>query len=198
MVAFSAPFIQETTLNDPWIIYHSMEDTNEDQHPFTFPGEKNLLKGSLPQHFTPKDITIKKYTAQAKSSTAMMDVCNKIDRKLESYGISENKRQNFVIALAEAINNAQEHGCQFAEKKKVTIHFYNLGDKYYLAGVENKGKPIDVEKIRELLLKNTSLQNGVKRGRGFLLMMKTVDVLFVSSNETQTEVFLGIAADSEL
>lgn len=197
MTAINASVLLKKTIYDTWLSYMGLKKTNANYYPFSFSGDNYLLKGNIPSQRSTENITVKKYTALANSSTSMIKVCRKIEKELELCGVSENKNQNFSIALTEAINNAQEHGYSFAKNKKVSIHFYNISDKYYLARIVNKGNPINIARIRELLLQNEPLQKGIKRGRGFLLMMKTVDILFISSNPAQTEVFLGIEADSE-
>ena len=157
-----------------------------------------FLKGNLQKlydstyHLGIKDFSLTKFSVNAYSVNDMIETCDKIDRKLENCSVPKDKRQNFGIALVEAINNAQEHGCQFGFNKKVYVHLFNIACNYFIAGVESKGNPIDISKVRKLLDENQPLQPGAKRGRGFILMKNTVDLLFISHHKLNTEIFLGI------
>ena len=72
------------------------------------------------------------------------------------------------------------------------IYFLKINNGYFLVGVESKGKPIPLNKIKKLLRGNHILKPGITRGRGYVLMNKTVDVIYVSHYGICTEVFLGI------
>jgi anti-sigma regulatory factor (Ser/Thr protein kinase) len=157
-----------------------------------------LLKGDLkkieklPQTKKPEDITVDKYEVNAGSVYDLLWICNQIDYKLKICGVSTNKRQNLIIALVETINNAQQHGYKFAKDKIVVINLFKIGEDYLWIGVESMGEPIPLDKITSLLNENNPLKIGVRSGRGYILVNKSVDVLYVSHYEFYTEVFLGI------
>ncbi len=56
------------------------------------------------------DITLTQFTVNAGSVKDLLQIIDQIEGKLETYRIPVDKRINFVIALVEAINNAQKHG----------------------------------------------------------------------------------------
>jgi anti-sigma regulatory factor (Ser/Thr protein kinase) len=163
----------------------------------------NLIKGDLKKLETfhraiiPEDITINKYYVNAYSVNDLMRISNQIEIKLELYGVPANKRQKFIIALVEAINNAQQHGYQFAKDKMVVINLFKIGNGYIVIGIESIGEPISMNKINRFLKEDNPLKIGVRTGRGFILMKKLVDVLYVSHYEFSTEIFIGIYKNNE-
>ena len=119
---------------------------------------------------------IYKFNINASSVNDLVRISNQIERKLETYGVPVNKRQNLIIALIEAINNAQQHGYQFAKDKMVVINLFKIGNDYFLIGIESMGKPIPMNKINTLLNENNPLIIGARTGRGYILMKNSVDI----------------------
>jgi len=162
-----------------------------------------LIKGDLkkieelPRAIRPEDITIDKFNVNASSVSDLLRISNRIECKLETYGVPVNKRQNLIIALIEAINNAQQHGFQFAKDKMVVINLFKISNNYFLIGIESMGEPIPLNKINTLLNENNPLIIGARTGRGYILMKNSVDVLYVSHYNFYTEVFLGIFKENE-
>lgn len=159
---------------------------------------QGLIKGDLekieklPRTIRTEDITLSQFTINAGSVKDLLQISDQIEYKLKTYRIPADKRINFVIALVEAINNAQEHGYQFAQNKVVAINLINIGNDYILVGIESTGEPIPMNRIKNLLNENNPLKIGKRNGRGYILMKKSVDVLYVSHYKFYTEVFLGI------
>lgn len=166
------------------------------------PHLKDLIKGDLekieksPETKSTEDIKLNKFTVNAGSVKDLLQICDQIECKLEKYRIPINKRINFVIALVEAINNAQKHGYQLARNKIVAINLFTIGNDYILAGIESMGEPIPMDKIKSLLNENNPLKIGIRTGRGYILMKNSVDVLYVSHYKCYTEVFLGIIMEN--
>ena len=164
---------------------------------------KGLIQGDLekieqlPQTIRTEDITLSKFTVNAGSVKDLLQISDQIECKLETFRIPVNKRINFVIALVEAINNAQKHGYQFARNKIVAINLFTIGNDYILAGIESIGEPIPMDKINSLLNENNPLKIGTRNGRGYILMKNSVDVLYVSHYKCYTEVFLGIIIEND-
>ena len=157
-----------------------------------------LIKGDLekieklPRTIRTEDITFSQFTVNADSVKDLLQISDQIECKLETCRIPVDKRINLVIALVEAINNAQQHGYQFAQNKIVAINLINIGNDYILVGIESTGEPIPMNKIKNLLNENNPLKTGAPNGRGYILMKNSVDVLYVSHYKFYTEVFLGI------
>ncbi len=163
-----------------------------------------LIKGDFkeikksPQTIRLEDIKINKFTVNASSVNDLVQISNQIECKLKSYGIQADKIQSLIIALVEAINNAQQHGYLFAKDKIVVINLFKINDAYFWLGVESMGEPIPLKKIISLLNENNPLKSGARSGRGYILMKNAVDVLYVSHYEFYTEVFLGIFKEKDM
>jgi len=138
------------------------------------------------------NIVFHNYRVNAASAKDMINVCDQIDSELIKMAVGDPKRQNFTIALIEAINNAQEHGYQFNKDKNVIVNLLKTSNSYLLVGIESRGQPIQLRMIKGLLQEDHILKPGTTRGRGFILMKKSVDVLYISHFGVFTEVFLGI------
>jgi anti-sigma regulatory factor (Ser/Thr protein kinase) len=162
-----------------------------------------LIKGdlkkieNLARTVRPEDITVSKLNVMANSVNDLQRISNQIECELETYSMPATTRINLIIALVEAINNAQKHCYQFAPNKRVVINLFNIGHDYFLVGIESIGKPIPMDKIRRLLKENNPLKIGACNGRGYILMKNSVDVLYVSHYEFYTEVYLGIFMENE-
>jgi anti-sigma regulatory factor (Ser/Thr protein kinase) len=162
-----------------------------------------LIKGDLEKTVDLKrtvntdDIIMERFTVHAGSVNELLRVIEQIECKLEFIQIPLNKRINFVIALVEAINNAQKHGFQFAPDKIVAINLFKIGDYFIIAGIESMGDPIPLGKINMLLNENDPLKMGERSGRGYIIMKNSVDVLYVSHYQFNTEVFLGILLEKD-
>ena len=175
---------------------------------FTLPNQQTnmngLIKGDLkkmekfPGTIRPEDITVNKFYVNAGSANDLVRISNQIECKLKSYGIQADKIQSLIIALVEAINNAQQHGYLFAKDKIVVINLFKINDAYFWLGVESMGEPIPLKKIISLLNENNPLKSGARSGRGYILMKNAVDVLYVSHYEFYTEVFLGIFKEKDM
>jgi len=162
-----------------------------------------LLKGDLTKLDNPaetrgpEDIALMNFWVNAGSGKDLFRICNQIEEILENYSIPADKRVNFLIALIEAINNAQEHGYQFSRNKIVAVNLFMIGNDYILIGIESVGEPIPMDKIKRLLKEDNPLKIGRRNGRGYILMKNSVDVLYVSHYKFYTEVFLGIFKEKD-
>jgi anti-sigma regulatory factor (Ser/Thr protein kinase) len=177
---------------------------NNYNHPNQDTIVNELIKGDLKKienstrKIRPEDITFDKFNVNAGSVDDLVRISNRIECKLKTYGVPTNKIQNLIIALGEAVNNAQQHGYQFAKDKMVVINLFKIGDNYFWVGIENTGEPIALSKIKSLLNENNPLKIGARSGRGYILMNNLVDVLYVSHYKLYTEVFLGIFKLNEM
>lgn len=166
--------------------------------------KSDLLKGELsniqklPELSNIEDVSRYHFQVRANSTQDIERTCNEIDLILKEFNISKAKRVDFCIALIEAINNAQQHGYQFAENKNINVNLFKIGNNYFLVGINSVGQPIPLNKVRELLRQDQVLKPGITTGRGFTLMSKTVDVVYVSHFSIYTEIFLGIINDKEI
>jgi anti-sigma regulatory factor (Ser/Thr protein kinase) len=164
---------------------------------------QGLIKGDLekieklPRTVRTEDITLSQFAVNAGSVKDLLQISDQIESKLKTYRIPIDKRINFIIALVEAINNAQKHGYQFAQNKVVAINLINIGNDYILVGIESMGEPIPMNKIKNLLNENNPLKIGTRNGRGYILMKNSVDVLYISHYKFYTEVFLGIFKEND-
>ena len=164
---------------------------------------QGLIKGDLekieklPRTVRTEDITLSQFAVNAGSVKDLLQISDQIESKLKTYRIPIDKRINFIIALVEAINNAQKHGYQFAQNKVVAINLINIGNDYILVGIESTGEPIPMNKIKNLLNENNPLKIGTRNGRGYILMKNSVDVLYISHYKFYTEVFLGIFKEND-
>ena len=164
---------------------------------------QGLIKGDLekieklPRTVRTEDITLSQFAVNAGSVKDLLQISDQIESKLKTYRIPIDKRINFIIALVEAINNAQKHGYQFAQNKVVAINLINIGNDYIWVGIESMGEPIPMNKIKNLLNENNPLKIGTRNGRGYILMKNSVDVLYISHYKFYTEVFLGIFKEND-
>ena len=109
---------------------------------------KGLIKGDfkilekLPEPVRTEEITFDEFEVNADSVNDLLQISDQIEFKLETYRIPVHKRINFVIALVEAINNAQKHGYRFAQNKIIAINLFTIANDYIMVGIESIGEPI--------------------------------------------------------
>jgi anti-sigma regulatory factor (Ser/Thr protein kinase) len=113
-------------------------------------------------------------------------------------GLSEKCVNNFVFAVVEAIQNAQEHGYKWQKyDSKGNINSIVIGGiftpKYDVMGISSKGT-IDIDKIKKLISENETIRY-TPRGRGFYFMVKICDVVYPHQDEGYMEILLILMKD---
>jgi anti-sigma regulatory factor (Ser/Thr protein kinase) len=133
------------------------------------------------------------YIVNASSQKSLIETIESIEKKLLEKNISPESVNEAVIAVSEIIQNAQEHSCKFSPNKKIYVSVLAT-PKYFLAGVGNKGKALNISKTRELLDKYDSASTA-PRGRGFEMIRRTTDIIYVPQLGRYSETIIGKIID---
>ncbi len=129
------------------------------------------------------------YTVNASSQKELIHTLESIEKKLLEKNTNQKSVNETLIAVSEIIQNAQEHSCKFSPEKDIYVSILTT-PKYFLAGVGNKGNPLQIDKARELL-KKYDPKSTSPRGRGFEMIRRTTDIIYIPQLGEYSEIIIG-------
>lgn len=144
-----------------------------------------------------EDIVVKDYEPLDGSSD-LMPFRDEVYSDIIARGAGEKSTNNFVYAVIEAVQNAQEHSYKWKKYDAdgninlITVAGF-FTPIYNLIEVSSKGN-IDIDKIRNLISENEKIRYD-SRGRGFFSMTKICDVVYPYQGEGNLEVMLILMKD---
>ncbi len=129
------------------------------------------------------------YVVNAASKKGLIRTLESIEKKLIAKNTDPESVNEAVHAVSEIIRNAQEHSCKFSPGKEVHVSLLATS-KYIIAGVGNKGTPLSNDKAKELI-KNYDPNSTSSRGRGFEIIKRATDIIYIPQEEKYSEIIIG-------
>ncbi len=129
------------------------------------------------------------YVVNAASQKGLIRTLENIEKKLLAKNTNLESVNEAVLAVSEIIQNAQEHSCKFSPNKEIYVSLLAT-QTYVLAGVGNSGTPLSNDKARELI-KRYDPNSRSSRGRGFEILRRTTDVIYIPQQEKYSEIIIG-------
>lgn len=111
-----------------------------------------------------------------------------LDKALDGLNISNEKYNNILLAITEAVNNAIIHGNKNDIKKEIGLEFI-ITDDFIKIVVTDEGEGFDLEKVPDPTLPENLLS---EHGRGIFIIKHFVDELKVEKIPNGNSIILKI------